>query len=56
MADLVVVVGVLAFFAISALFVAGLDRLVGRDDDVMGEGESDDAGREGLAAMTEASR
>jgi hypothetical protein len=33
MADLVVIVGVVAFFALSALYVAGLDRLVGPDDD-----------------------
>ncbi len=32
-ADLVVIVGVIAFFAISAFYVAGLDRLVGPDDD-----------------------
>jgi hypothetical protein len=54
MADLVVVVGVLAFFAVSVLYVAGLDRLVGRDDaEVLG---ADDAAREEIAAMTEAAR
>lgn len=32
MADLVVVLGVLAFFGLCVLFVMGLDRLVGNDD------------------------
>lgn len=32
MADLVVVVGVLAFFAISALFVHACDRIIGPDE------------------------
>lgn len=36
-ADLVVILGVVAFFAISALYVKGLDRIVGSDDDVVGE-------------------
>jgi hypothetical protein len=31
MADLVVVVGVLAFFAICALYVAACDRIIGPD-------------------------
>jgi hypothetical protein len=33
MADLVVVIGVLAFFALAALFVAGCDRILGPDDE-----------------------
>ena len=33
MADLVVVFGVLAFFAISALLVIGCDRIIGPDTD-----------------------
>jgi hypothetical protein len=46
MADLVVIVGVIAFFAISAWYVNGLDRLVGPDDDVASE----------IAATAESSR
>jgi hypothetical protein len=34
MADLVVVVGVLAFFAIAALFVVACDRIIGTDETV----------------------
>jgi hypothetical protein len=33
MADLVVLIGAAAFFAVAALFVAGCDRLIGRDDE-----------------------
>jgi hypothetical protein len=33
MADLVAVVGVIAFFAIAALFVAACDRIIGPDPD-----------------------
>ena len=36
LADLVVIVGVIAFFVICVLYVAGLDRLVGPDDEVDG--------------------
>ena len=32
MADLVVVVGVVAFFAVAALFVAACDRIIGPDE------------------------
>lgn len=32
MADLVVIVGVVAFFAISALYVAACDRIIGPDE------------------------
>jgi hypothetical protein len=31
MADLVVVIGTLAFFAIAALFIMGCDRIIGPD-------------------------
>ena len=34
MADLVVVIGTLAFFAIAALFVMGCDRIIGPDPSV----------------------
>jgi hypothetical protein len=34
MADLVVVVGVLAFFAMAALFVVACDRIIGPDETV----------------------
>lgn len=32
MADLVVVLGIVVFFAIAALFVAGGDRIIGPDE------------------------
>ena len=38
MADLVVVIGVLAFFAISALLVIGCDRIIGPDTDALTTG------------------
>jgi hypothetical protein len=60
MADLVVVLGVLAFFGLSVLFVMGLDRLVGPDDDVAAASPSDDAGRDDAtltdSAVAEAGR
>lgn len=37
MADLVVILGVAAFFAICVLYVSGLDRMVGHDHDAMSE-------------------
>jgi hypothetical protein len=49
MADLLVVVGVLAFFALCVLYVAGLDRLVGPDDDVALTGAGGDESRDALA-------
>jgi hypothetical protein len=33
MADLVVVVGVVAFFVIAVLYVAGCDKIIGSDTD-----------------------
>jgi hypothetical protein len=53
MADVVVALGVLAFFGLSMLYVVGLDRVVGRnDDDFIVPSESDDAARGEVAAMT----
>ena len=47
MADVAVLVGVLVFFALSMLYVAGLDRIVGHDDDELITGAaSDDPGRD----------
>jgi hypothetical protein len=37
MADLVVIVGVLAFFAICVAFVSGCDRIIGPDPDLEAE-------------------
>jgi hypothetical protein len=55
MADLVVVVGVLAFFAIAALFVAACDRIVGSDEEAE-VALTPDAAREEVAAMTAGAR
>jgi len=55
MADLVVVIGVLAFFAISALLVIGCDRIIGPDTDALTT-EPADAAREEVAAMVDAAR
>jgi hypothetical protein len=55
MADLVVIVGVAAFFAIAAWYVAGCDRIIGRDDDVSAPA-TDGGARGEVAAMTEATR
>jgi hypothetical protein len=54
MADLVVVLGVLAFFAVCVLLVIGLDRLVGPDDGVVVL--PDDATLDDAAILTEAAR
>jgi hypothetical protein len=57
MADVVVALGVLAFFAISMLYVIGLDRIVGRnDDDFITAPARDDAARDETEAMTGAAR
>jgi hypothetical protein len=57
MADLVVVLGVLLFFAVTVLYVVGLDRIVGRNDDEFIEVPAgDDAAREEVEAMTGAAR
>ena len=36
MADLIVIIGVLAFFAIAALFVVACDRIIGPDENQNG--------------------
>jgi hypothetical protein len=57
MADVVVALGVLAFFAVSMLYVIGLDRIVGRnDDEFIAEPADADAAREEVDAMTGAAR
>jgi hypothetical protein len=57
MADVVVALGVLAFFAVSMLYVIGLDRIVGRNDDVFITAPvSEDAPREEVEAITGAAR
>jgi len=45
MADLVVIVGVVAFFAICAAYIAGCDRIIGPD---AAETATDDADRSSL--------
>jgi hypothetical protein len=57
MADVVVALGVLAFFGLSMLYVIGLDRIVGRnDDEFIVVPASDDAAREEVEAMTGVAR
>ena len=54
MADLVVIVGALAFFAISAWYVAGCDRIIGREDGL--SPAADGAARDEDARMNRAAR
>jgi hypothetical protein len=57
MADVVVALGVLAFFGLSMLYVIGLDRIVGRnDDEFISTPAADDAALDEVEAMTGASR
>lgn len=56
MADLLVVLGVLAFIALCVLYVAGLDRLVGPDDDVDVTSAGGDETRAASAVSLEAAR
>jgi hypothetical protein len=46
MADLVVVMGVLAFFAISVLYVGGCERIIGSEEPTSAPGTSDVPGEE----------
>jgi hypothetical protein len=55
MADVVVLFGVLAFFALCVLLVNGLDRLVGRDDAARGD-DADVGGRGERAVHAEPAR
>jgi len=55
MADVVVLLGALAFFALAVLFVIGLDRLVGADDAV-GETDTDSGGRGEVGVPAETAR
>jgi hypothetical protein len=57
MADVVVALGVLAFFGLSMLYVIGLDRIVGRnDDEFISTPAAENAAREEVEAMTGAAR
>jgi hypothetical protein len=46
LADLVVVVGVLAFFAIATLFVAGCDLIIGSEEPTVSGGAVESTGDE----------
>lgn len=55
MADLVVIVGVIVFFAISMLYVVGCDRIIGPDADAESTGP-DDAALAEVEAMARVER
>ncbi len=55
MADVVVIVGVLAFFAVCVALVRGLDHLLGPDDEVVTE-PTDQRQRDEIAGAPEAGR
>jgi hypothetical protein len=54
MADLVVIVGVLGFFGIAAVYIALCDRIIGSDPSAVGEAREGPAGE--VAAGTEVAR
>jgi hypothetical protein len=56
MADVFVVVGVLVFFGLCILYVAGLDRLIGPDADAGATSPGGDESRDAVTAGAEGVR